>query len=336
MGDSRDNLFYRLRRPGELERVEEPLAEELPHPDYVRLQVAACGICGSDLAFWRGRPGADYPRTLGHEYCGTVVLCGPQASGFAAGDRVAVDLNYRCGQCEYCRTGQSNLCLSSGANRFTGRGFGRYVDLHVSYLRRLPDSLSFRHGALAEPLSCALHAMDLAHPQADDRILILGCGSLGTLLAFALSRLHPEIPLSVYDPLKVRASNLRESFGVQLLSQPPAQPQFTLIFEASGRTLGFRYAARAAAPAGRLVVLSRYDGRSSIPLPADFPRRQGRVIFSHLNGDGDTFARAMDLISAEWQARYDALLHQAPLEYAAVVLAAMNRSPFNKTILQID
>jgi (R,R)-butanediol dehydrogenase/meso-butanediol dehydrogenase/diacetyl reductase len=249
-----------------------------------------------------------------------------------------VDPNFRCGICSWCREGKSNLCVSSDANLFSGRGLGRYVDVHHSYLRPLPELAAPFRGALAEPLSCALHALDLAALRDGDTVLILGCGSLGTMLAFALSRLHPGIPTAVYDPVKARARKLAEVFApqIQTLTRPPGHPAYSLVFEASGKALGFRYSTQAAAKGGRVVILSRYHDRRTVYLPADFPRRQGMVLFSHLNGHGEAFTQAIAMIASGWEARHDALLHVAPMAYATQVFAALDRSPFNKTILRID
>jgi (R,R)-butanediol dehydrogenase/meso-butanediol dehydrogenase/diacetyl reductase len=331
------NITAVLQTPGVVEFNRSPLPHELP-AQYVRLAISFCALCGSDLAFYRGRPGSDYPRTLGHEYCGTVILYGSEAASFQPGEAVAVDPNYRCGQCFYCKSGASNLCDSSEANLFDQRGFSAYVDIHQSYLHRLPVLDPPWLGALIEPLSCALHALSLAQVHYDDTCLILSCGGQGFLLTFGLSVLFPKMLISVYDPNRRRGHKLAEVFGptIRPLDRPPRKVEYSLIFEASGQPAGFKMAALCLRKAGRMVVISRYRDRRSVYLPFDFPRKQPTVTFSHLNGDGQTFGQALEMLRLNWAPRYNALTQVRPLRDLPLVLEERDHQPYNKIIFAIQ
>jgi threonine dehydrogenase-like Zn-dependent dehydrogenase len=337
MQNRRKHRFLLLQSPYIISLLDSDPPAAFESEQYVRLNVRHCGICGTDLAFYRGRKGASYPRTLGHEYWGILTAVGEQVSGWKVGDRVAVDLNYRCGTCFYCRTGASHLCDESGANLFTGRGFADSVDLHSSYLRAIPQFDPAYLGSLLEPLSCALHALELAQVRSDDDILLLGCGSLGSMLCVAIHRLFPEVGLDVYDPNLHRSANLETVFSNQVsaLKQPPLSPHYSLVLEAAGRITGFEFATRAVRKAGRVVVLSRYTEREPASLSEDLARKECALFFSHLNGDGATFLQAVELLASLPQPICRLLVDVQPLSNAVEVFEHIESSPFNKTILEI-
>jgi threonine dehydrogenase-like Zn-dependent dehydrogenase len=259
---------------------------------------------------------------------------GSNTTSFQLGDMLAVDPNYRCGQCFYCKSGASNLCDSSEANLFDQRGFSTYVDIHQAYLHRLPVLDPPWLGALIEPLSCALHALSLAGVQSEDACLILGSGGQGSMLAFGLSVLFPEMQISVYDPNRRRSHNLAEVFGstVTPRDRPPRQAEFSLIFEASGERSGFKIATQCLRKAGRLVVISRYRDRKSVFLPFEFPRKQPTVLFSHLNGDGQTFGQALDILRLHWTPRHQGLIQVRPFTELSQVLEDIDHQVHNKII----
>lgn len=310
----------------------------MPDPDYVRLRVAHCGICGSDLEFYRGYRNASYPRTLGHEYYGSVVLLGENVRSFNLGDQVAVDPNYRCGQCIYCKSGTSNLCALSESNLFTRRGFSNYVDLHHSYLHKLPSLNPRFLGALVEPLSCAIHAVELASVKETDRILVLGCGGQGSMMAFGLTRLFPRIPISVYDPVAERSILLSSTYSpnVSVLAKPPSDAGYSLVFEASGQPAGFKHASMAVEKGGRIIVSSRYRGRRRAHLNESLPRKECSVRFSHLNGNGESFVQAINLLKNDWSSRFDRLINVQPFLDIDKLFARMEASPYCKTILTLS
>ncbi|MCX6641478.1 MAG: alcohol dehydrogenase catalytic domain-containing protein [bacterium] len=337
VSSDKNNRYAWLLRPGVLEFKDEALPASLD-PHFARLRIAYCGLCGSDLAYYLGRPEAEYPRTLGHEYFGEIVQVGAAVTAFYPGQQIAVDPNYRCGTCDYCRSGASHLCDSSEANLFHPRGLARFVDVHDSYLHPVPAYRYSWLSALIEPLSAALHAVELSQAQAEQRALILGCGSQGFMLTFALTQLYPQLKIAVYDPNTNRARNLEEAFCPHLLAlrASPTSPDYPLVFEATGVTAGFEQACRALKKGGRLVVLSRYRDRKSVDLPVEFPRKEPTVIFSHLDGDGSPFVAAMNLLLEKWDDRYNSLIDIQPFTDLPSVMANLENSPFNKTIIDIN
>jgi L-iditol 2-dehydrogenase len=165
---------------------------ELPQPepgaDEVLVRVAACGICGSDVHGYDGTSGRRIPPiVMGHEAAGTIAKAGAAVSGFQAGDRVTFDSTVYCGQCDFCRRGEVNLCdhrqvvgVSCGDYRRAG-AFAEYVVVPQRILYKLPDTLSFPEAAMLEAVSVALHAVRLSELQGGETALVIGAGMIGLL-----------------------------------------------------------------------------------------------------------------------------------------------------------
>ena len=142
-----------LRGPRSFEVVEVGVPE--PAPDEVLVQVAACGVCASELSHWTGRSGAPYPARIGHEVSGTVVATGASAARFRPGDVVGVWT--------------------------TGAGYAEHVVAPEEYCRPIPPGLDPALGLL-EPLACASNAVELAGVRLADRVLVVGAGFMGLLV----------------------------------------------------------------------------------------------------------------------------------------------------------
>ncbi|BAW09045.1 zinc-dependent alcohol dehydrogenase family protein [Nocardia seriolae] len=128
-------------------------------------------------------PPTPYPIVPGHEFAGEVVALGTEAAGVRVGDRVAVDPSLFCGHCHFCAIGRGNLCEHWGAIGDTVDGaMAEYVKVPAANCYRLPGHLSPAHGALVEPLSCAVHGFDVLPRQLGSHYLIYGAGTMGLLM----------------------------------------------------------------------------------------------------------------------------------------------------------
>ncbi|MCE3553657.1 alcohol dehydrogenase catalytic domain-containing protein [Pseudonocardia sp. RS11V-5] len=172
----RSTVWEGVGRIGLVE-VEEPV----PGPDDVVLDVAACGICGSDVhAFAEGAwitPGAP----MGHEFSGTVAAVGVGVRDLKVGDRVAVNPMGPCGSCRQCALGRTNLCAAPVHSARGGLSDKVLVPNAESgaRLHRMPDSMAFEEGAFLEPLSVATRAVTSAAPELDGPAVVSGLGSIG-------------------------------------------------------------------------------------------------------------------------------------------------------------
>lgn len=136
-----------------------------PGPREVVVEVAACGLCGTDLHILQGEFAPKLPIVPGHEFAGQVVGVGTQVTELAVGDRVAVDPSLYCYECRYCRTGHNNLCERWAAiGVTTAGGAAQYAVAPVANCVRLPEHVRTQDAALVEPLSCAVRGTTSCSP----------------------------------------------------------------------------------------------------------------------------------------------------------------------------
>ncbi len=183
--------------------------------DQVLIQVKTVGVCGSEVhAFNGAHPFRKAPIILGHEAAGEVSSVGEAVTHFKAGDRVIVDPQWACGQCDYCKAGDLNLCPSRkvlGTPSWPG-AFGEYIIAPEETVFPLPDNLSFTQGSLIEPLTVAVHVAQRAGLRSGESVAILGTGSIGGLLA-GVCRVQGAGPIITADIQQHCLDTARERLG---------------------------------------------------------------------------------------------------------------------------
>lgn len=167
--------------------------EDIPQlrDNEVLIKVKVCGICGSDLVYYNGKspldtPDGKGPLILGHEFSGVVVEMGalPSTMGlFEIGDRVAVNPVMQCNACPACMRGEFNACghLEVVGTMFDG-AMAQYVKAKYTHVYKIPDSVSFRSAALAEPLACATHAVERLDVKLGQTVVVYGVGGIGLMM----------------------------------------------------------------------------------------------------------------------------------------------------------
>jgi 2-desacetyl-2-hydroxyethyl bacteriochlorophyllide A dehydrogenase len=159
--------------------VEDPT----PQPRDVVVQVAACGICGTDLHILEGEFAPSLPIIPGHEFAGTIVAVGSHVTELKPGQKVAVDPSLYCNECHYCRLGRNNLCERWNAIGVSvPGGAAQYALAPVANCVVLPDQVRVEDAALIEPLSCAIRGYDVLSSQLGSHILIYGSGTMGLMM----------------------------------------------------------------------------------------------------------------------------------------------------------
>lgn len=171
-------------------RIEE-VKETSPKPGQVKIKVDWAGICGTDRHEYEGpnfipvkKPhrltGRTAPLTIGHEFSGEIVELGEGVEGWNVGDKVTANGSLTCGVCEACRSGRYNICQKLG---FLGVGddgaFADYVVVEAAKLFAIPEGVSQRHAAVAEPLACGIHATNLLGDIKGKDVVVIGPGIIG-------------------------------------------------------------------------------------------------------------------------------------------------------------
>jgi L-iditol 2-dehydrogenase len=170
-----------LVSPGNIEvrEVDTPIIKS----DEVLVKLKNCGICTLEQRLYRGDMKIFYPIIPGHEVSGEVAEVGSDVlSDLYSGTPAALDLVTRCGECYYCRTGQSNMCRHKfkQGTRILG-GFGEYIAVKAYQVFPIPDSLSFEEAAFAEPVACCIRSLKKINLTLGEDLLILGSGSMGLM-----------------------------------------------------------------------------------------------------------------------------------------------------------
>lgn len=165
---------------------------EVPAPEpgegEVIVAVKATGVCGSDVHGFTGSTGRRIPpMVMGHEFSGVISAVGPGVTGHQVGDRVVVQPIITCGKCVNCLAGMPNICTNRrGLGMMSTNGSNaEYVAVPQQLLYTLPEGVSWEQGALVEPLSVAMHAVNMSPIRLMDTVVILGAGTIGLLTLLA-------------------------------------------------------------------------------------------------------------------------------------------------------
>lgn len=239
------------------------LPEPEPGPGEVVVAVERCGICGTDLHL---QDSGMLPAgaVLGHEFGGSVVVGAPDGDGPAVGTLVAVLPARRCGTCEACTGGRSNLCpaqLSSsiGLGWHNG-GYAERVVVPATSCHPVPVHTTPAQAALAEPYAVALHALARSRVagDADLAVAVLGAGSVGLMCVAALTQAGVTA-VAVAEPRPFRASAARAVGAVTVESAQDVTHALgrapDVVFEATGTAGAPGQAVELAAPGGQVVLL---------------------------------------------------------------------------------
>lgn len=274
-----------LSAPGALALAE--LETPAPAAGEVLVRVAACGVCGSDIHGFTGSTGRRIPPlVMGHEAAGTVEAVGPGVSDLPVGSRVALDSTVYCGECEYCATDRENLCthrqvlgVSCGVYRRHGC-FAEYVCVPRRVVHEIPDTVDFVSAALLEPLTIALHAVNLGNAGPATRsAVVVGAGTIGLACVAALkARGVRRIAAIDFDALRLaqaRRLGAAETFtaGADAGRQAAGWGKSSddtdgadLVIEAVGATAPVQTAVDAATRGGTVVLVGNVSPSIELPL----------------------------------------------------------------------
>ncbi|GAB4491858.1 MAG: alcohol dehydrogenase catalytic domain-containing protein [Anaerolineales bacterium] len=247
-----------------LENRQLSLRENFPLPaksGEALIKIRLAGICGTDLEMVKGYyPFSGVP---GHEFVGEVAAHAPAEW---LGRRVVGEINAVCGQCEACQNGRPTHCENRSVLGILKRDgiFAEYATLPLENLHLVPDSVSDEMAVFTEPLAAALEIQQQVQIRPTDRILLIGAGRLGQLIAQTLALTGCDLRVVVRHPLQ---QSLLTGRGIRLIDESGITPRrWDVVVEATGSPSGFELARRALRPRGTLVLKSTYRGELTLNL----------------------------------------------------------------------
>ncbi len=228
-------------------------------PNEALIKIHKAGICSTDLELVKGY----YPYTgiLGHEFVGGVVEA-DDASW--VGQRVVGEINVVCGQCEQCLNGRPTHCENRTVLGIVNRDgtFAEFTQLPIANLHRVPDAVPDEMAVFTEPLAAALEIQQQVQIKPTDRVLIVGAGRLGQLIAQTLALTGCDLRVVARHP---HQQDLLKGRGIKIISEEDIQPwRWDVVVEATGSPGGFALARKAIRPRGTLVMKSTYKGEMSV------------------------------------------------------------------------
>ncbi len=312
------------RGPGNVELHDVPEPE--PGADQVLLEVACCGICGTDVHVYHDTFKNYPPVILGHEFSGTVVAVGKEVRDVRVGDTFAVlgATAVTCGSCAYCHRGEFMFCPSRrGMGHGVDGAFAPYAVARRDQLFRIPAGVSMEEAALVEPLAASVHAVaDVGRYKLGDVVLVSGPGPIGLLCVklLATQGLKVLVAGTAVDRIRLQQA---EVFGAartisvdeedlsEVVSEETGGDGIDIAFECAGAEASVRSCLSILRPLGRFVQVGHF-GRDLV-VPWDY------IAFRQLRIDGSvgytraTWTQTMRILEQGALHVSDTISHKLPL-----------------------
>lgn len=289
-------VFYEPNKPLKIEEVPTPE----PGPGQLLIKTAACGVCHTDLHYIdHGVPTFKKPPLiLGHEPSGTVAALGSGVDGFKQGDKVLLPAVLTCGQCEFCRTGRENICVSMVmfGNNIDG-AYAEYVLAPAKDTFHLPDEIPLQEGSIiADAISTPFHAVkNRAEVKPGDSVVVLGCGGVGINLVQVAAAVGGFVIAVDISPAKLEWA---KKLGADVVINPKEDEKWTktvrkitgggadVAIEAIGNPSTIETAFGSLRAGGRLVVLG-YTHK-------DITLNAGKIMYREMEIVGSLGCRPVD------------------------------------------
>ena len=223
------------------------------------IKIRKAGICSTDLELVRGY----YPYTgvIGHEFVGEVIEADDNSW---IGQRVVGEINAVCNECEQCLNGRPTHCERRTVLGIINRDgtFAEYTTLPIANLHRVPDSVLDEMAVFTEPLAAALEIQDQVQVKPTDRVLLVGAGRLGQLIAQTLALTGCDLGAVARH---AHQQELLKARGIRTISEEEIHSRrWDIVVEATGSPGGFTLARQAIRPRGTMVLKSTYKGDMSV------------------------------------------------------------------------
>jgi len=332
----------RLKAAGNLQVQEETIRQQ--RPGEVLIHMGEIGICGSDLHWFDdggiGDAQLSRPLILGHE------MAGIAQTGRYAGLLVAIDPSIPCGECDFCKEGNPNLCPTQ---RFAGHsnedgGLCEYFYWPEENLYPLPEGFTLSDGVMLEPLGVAMYAVDLSGIKPGDSVGVFGCGPIG-LLMIRLARLAGAgqivatdiLPHRIEVALRQGADQVFLANGMQELDairQVIPAKGLDVVIEVAGDNDAVETALELVKPGGRVTLVGiPTDNRTSVN--AATVRRKGLAL-QWVRRMKHTYPRAIELVQRGQVELRSLVSHRFPLDEAARAFVKAQKRDGLKIVISID
>lgn len=244
----------------------------------VCIKIMRMAICGSDIHVYHGQhPYVTYPLTQGHEISGEIVAIGQGVEGLLVGQKVTIEPQVYCGECHPCTHGKYNLCEKLKVIGFQTIGAAsQFFILDAKKVDILPDSITYDEGAMIEPLSVAVHACKKIGNIKDKKIIVLGAGPIGNLVAQTAKALgaHTVMITDISDyrlnlaktcGIDVILNTQKQDFAQEIL-HIFGQDKADFIFDCAGNNITINQAIQNARKGSTIILVAVFAGLATVDL----------------------------------------------------------------------
>jgi 2-desacetyl-2-hydroxyethyl bacteriochlorophyllide A dehydrogenase len=285
-----------------------------PNEDEVLIKVMASGICGTDVHIYRGEYLGDYPVIPGHEFSGEVAAVGSRVKRFKVGDRVAVEPNIACDNCEPCLNNRQNFCenwqavgvtLPGGMEQFVAAPEKAVFDI---------GNLPYDQAAFVEPLSCVIHGIERTHIELAAKVAILGAGPIGDLM-LQMARIQGAAQVTMLESNPGR-TELARRLGADLVAERMEDlkiEEYDVVIDATGVLPVMSRSIDFARKGGTVLLFGVPPSGKNVEFDAFKIFQKGLTLLSSYTSVRNSF-QAIGLLQSG-QVKVDALIsHHLPLK----------------------
>lgn len=284
-----------VQKPGEI-TLQQTTGERGIQASELKIRTLIAGICGSDVSVFKGRLAhATYPVVAGHEVVGEIIEAGKDTA-FTVGEKVVIVPNSFCDTCGNCRIGKRNICLNKKSLGVNEQGiFQEEFVIEEKYALRIHDGMPLERAVLTEPLAVIVHAFEHFEKNAENELLIIGCGSEG-MLAVSLASYY-GMNVSVCDINADKLALMNEHLP-QVKTLSPEQVEghrFDYVLECAGVSATVEQAVRVVKAGGK-VVLVGMPPTANLPI-VHIVRNEITLVGSIIYSFPQDFQRSLDILA---------------------------------------
>jgi len=248
-----------------------------PGAGEVQIDVAYCGICGTDLHIYLGHMDqrVGFQRTIGHEMSGVISALGPDVTRLKIGQHVVVRPLSSCGECPACKAGNDHICHNlTFIGIDTDGAFQEKWNVPAHTIHVLPNDLPLKHAALIEPLAVACHDVERGRVAPGEDVLVIGGGPIGLLVAIAARHAGASITISEISESRLGYAaqlgfstiNPASTNAAEAIDKATKGKGADVVFEVSGSQAGVNLMTEVVAARGRIVMVAIHATKPSIDL----------------------------------------------------------------------